>query len=146
MERQEEIKRVRTRFEKRAHGIRKLVEKLKPHIGKPKLNHRDSRKVVSKVNKLVSKKGVHVWKSWEDPDVDLIESLAPVGGRCYKELNLQRFRVHHEDIQGSLRSFAWMRRGVPKAQAMALKQMWAWEQQAHGTPCPLPDELLQLAT
>ena len=80
-------------------------------------------------------KSTHAWK----------EDLKPPDCKVYIDLAQQRFKVHHLGFPGVVRSYAWTRRGVASVVALALQQMWSWEQQLHGADCPLPPELLQLA-
>ena len=91
------------------------------------------------------KKGPAVWKTFVDPDTAPIDELKPLEGRFYKDLAQQRFKIHHLQVPGEVKTFAWTKRGVPAALAESLRQLWSWEQQLYGVPCPLPDGLLELA-
>ena len=144
MDRKRETEKVKNRFVARMYSIHKLVTALAPYVGKPRPHHRDHRDVKKAINKY-QKKGRNIWAHWTNPDDAPIYELLPPGGKVYKDLVSQRYKVHHVGIPGSLKSFAWGRRGVPSAHALTLRQAWSWEQQLYGGECPLPQELLDLA-
>ena len=145
VKRQKEAREHRVRFTHRTESIADLVDKLTPSLGKTRPRMRDYR-AVGKAVLAFQKKGTGVWRSFIDPDDAPIKDLKPHEGRFYKDLTLQRFKIHHLRVPGEVKSFAWTRRGVPAAYAEALKQLWSWEQQLYGVECPLPPELLSLAS
>lgn len=102
-------------------------------------------KVRKSVLKLAKSSGDRWWNTYI-PDSLLLESLKPEGGIVYMDVPNGRFRVCHRKLAGTNKSFSWGKRGPQKASAQALVQLWAWDQQVTGTPCPLPLEIVDLAT
>ena len=142
-ERKQESKAKAISAANRRRSLHKLVCKTAPHIGKSKA--RKHLQAVKKRYDSFLKKDPHVFSKPLDPATDIYNVLKPDGAKIFKDLVAQRFYVHHVDIPGSRKNFAWTRRGLRAAMAMTLQQAWAWETEIHGGECPLNAEIFRYA-
>ena len=81
------------------------------------------------------------WYNELAPSNTEIYDLKPPDAAVLADMTSGCYRVHHKSLPGSRKCFSWTKRGVPKAVAAALSQMWAWDAELTGQPCPLPAEL-----
>jgi len=94
-----------------------------------------------KLKTFKKKSGFDRWYNDLVPTNDEIYALKPEDATVYCDLSSGCYRVHHKGLPSSRRCFSWTQRGVPSAVSAALSQMWAWEAELTGQPCPLPPEL-----
>jgi hypothetical protein len=132
------FKKTRTKY---VHEVTKKV----PGLVKIAKEYPDILKVRKSVLKLAKSNGDRWWNTFV-PDDSVLESLKPEGGTVHMDVPNGRFRVGHRKLAGTDKSFSWNKRGPQTAAAQALVQLWAWDQQVTGTPCPLPFEIVELAT
>ena len=102
---------------------------------KGKVAKTDLEKLAEK-DKLMTPGGALQWWSQIEGDMMFLDRHRPRTGTIVKDIRNGRFLITY--LGHSRVSIAWGNRGMPRASAMVLKQLWQWHTDATGGQCPLP--------